>query len=106
MRKLVKGSPPHARGKDGVINRPCVAFGITPARAGKSQKLAIPIIWHGDHPRTRGEKLIYKGFTVFTRGSPPHARGKGLCGCEWAGEVGITPARAGKSPKSEGGWKQ
>ena len=52
------GSPPHARGKetDAVhLRRP---WGITPARAGKSLLLRGLYPKKGDHPRTRGEKIL------------------------------------------------
>ena len=49
---------------------------ITPARAGKSEKLAT-VLWDGgDHPRTRGEKCKTIVIDTGGAGSPPHTRGK------------------------------
>ena len=50
--------------------------GITPAYAGKS--ILIPEIegLDMDHPRIRGEKLIFVIISTFQPGSPPHTRGK------------------------------
>ena len=57
------------------------------------------MIAKGDHPRTRGEKLVAENMYRYSKGSPPHARGKAASD-GWGEEaVGITPARAGKRPR-------
>ena len=49
-----------------------------------------------DHPRTCGEKYIWKPFPSINQGSPPHMRGKARS-IQIAMRVdGITPAHAGK----------
>ena len=69
---------------------------ITPACAGKSgcRRNQVSILW--DHPRMCGEKLFSRSISTFSKGSPPHVRGKA-----WEVDVaelkqGITPACAGK----------
>ena len=56
-------------------------------------------IWQSsrDHPRLRGEKLLFYGFCRCCPGSPPLTRGKGLCRSGFTFSTGITPAYAGKS---------
>ena len=50
------GSPPPTRGK-GHRDRICAAHrGITPAYAGKSERLPARVVQREDHPRLRGEK--------------------------------------------------
>ena len=96
---MQQGSPPHMRGKD----KPMITLnfdeGITPAHAGKSEK-----IWRlqrplQDHPRTCGEKNTQGEKADTFKGSPPHMRGKACGKDENDGHTGITPAHAGKSAK-------
>ena len=91
------GSPPHARGK--VLPAPSIRCKtrITPACAGKSSCSFPQSARYKDHPRMRGEKLIFKWSEVQIKGSPPHARGKGQQSKSRQVETGITPACAGKS---------
>ena len=144
VNRLRQGSPPHARGKGLRLKREGQVMGITPARAGKSQRLQLGGVVHQDHPRTRGEKvpascdiLPFPGSPPHargkadqtaadqrrgqdhprtrgekppsrcprwnTRGSPPHARGKVFQTRHHVINVGITPARAGKS---KSGWSR
>ena len=94
---LVKGSPPHARGKvrrAGVDGR---RMGITPACAGKRRMEAISCLSKKDHPRMRGEKGIARQDDANVAGSPPHARGKARKASRISPAVRITPACAGKS---------
>ena len=58
--------------------------------------LLLPALGPGDHPRMRGEKGIAKYNKTEKVGSPPHARGKGLCMVRSLFPPGITPACAGK----------
>ena len=92
-----RGSPPHTRGK-GVFQIQLISvLGITPAHAGKSLypwRLASAL---RDHPRTRGEKPIFKYIVTFVTGSPPHTRGKVYRSFLGEQPVGITLAHAGKS---------
>ena len=73
------GSPPHARGKDGKRQAKEPKHRITPACAGKRQRIKPSCAKWGDHPRMRGEKVLYPDKLVRVVGSPPHARGKGAC---------------------------
>ena len=80
---------------------PCSArFRITPAYAGKSQCRASLAHLHGDHPRVCGEKAQTAQQTETRKGSPPRMRGKGVQPRDKRVAVRITPAYAGKSPKS------
>ena len=72
------GSPPHARGKANNIFSHAGGTRITPACAGKSLRQTCDNVATWDHPRMRGEKLAIVAVERRERGSPPHARGKGL----------------------------
>ena len=92
-----QGSPPHVRGKVECVIDTVGMRGITPACAGKRNKLQGWSAVHQDHPRMCGEKDVLLDGHLFHPGSPPHVRGKDdrqliLCVC-----LGITPACAGKS---------
>ena len=116
--RSIIGSPPHGRGKDSGTVHGCGQLRITPAWAGKSERLARCAAWaEGSPPRGRGKGGILAGRVRPKRitpawagkspagknadkkllGSPPRGRGKGVrsgvhrC-CRW-----ITPAQAGKS---------
>ena len=49
------GSPPHARGRQGLMPGGYSCSGITPACAGKTSSAATLRTSPGDHPRMRGE---------------------------------------------------
>ena len=90
------GSPPRGRGKVQTITDHLLQQGITPAQAGKSS----PAAGRGhcqDHPRVGGEKAFDQACTGVVEGSPPRRRGKGTGFVLDTGNVGITPAQAGKS---------
>ena len=96
------GSPPHTRGKVFSLRHNDRICGITPAHAGKRQRLPVEFRNAEDHPRTRGEKpFVFQQFAP-RRGSPPHTRGKAAHTSNAAAYPGITPAHAGKS-KARGG---
>ena len=71
--------------------------GITPACAGKSSPSCCFQRQTGDHPRMCGEKRPVDGQSGLGLGSPPHVRGKGSFPPLALGQIGITPACAGKS---------
>ena len=77
---------------------------ITPAHAGKRKIGISEEVREGDHPRTRGEKLLSKLFGTRISGSPPHTRGKDFLLCAPAHTSRITPAHAGKRRGSPPGW--
>ena len=94
---LVVGSPPHTRGKGPFWPEFACGRGITPAHAGKRQRIASSLMGVEDHPRTRGEKVCPVAPRGMAKGSPPHTRGKVIDTLMGIGEVRITPAHAGKS---------
>ena len=94
---LIRGSPPHVRGK---ARRVCVDTAgsrITPACAGKRKRSRLQRSGTGDHPRVCGEKSAASFSCRVGRGSPPHVRGKAAEGLAGFQHTGITPAYAGKS---------
>ena len=95
------GSPPRGRRKVVEMWQSASDPGITPAWAGKSLCCCLVHRFPGDHPRMGGEKpfLFYGGSS--DSGSPPHGRGKVHVLCLKGGNVGITPAWAGKSEVSK-----
>ena len=91
------GSPPHMRGKVYELTDEGLVLGITPAHAGKSNAVRSAEELGRDHPRTCGEKKCGKFTAISGLGSPPHMRGKESAVEFNGGDVGITPAHAGKS---------
>ena len=91
-----KGSPPHMRGKVHRVAIGAVGAGITPAHAGKSKKRRFARARARDHPRSCGEKPLETLFVSHRSGSPPHMRGKEAPATPDLGQLGITPAHAGK----------
>ena len=92
-----RGSPPLARGKVPIAFLFVLRLRITPACAGKSGNLIYTVLKVRDHPRLRGEKIIFYNVGAVVYGSPPLARGKerkNFYRLDW---IGITPACAGKS---------
>ena len=93
----VQGSPPRGRGKVAYKWLLVTFTGITPAWAGKRQKLAVCRVSHGDHPRVGGEKGKAGALLFRQIGSPPRGRGKETRPLLCRFSSGITPAWAGKS---------
>ena len=91
------GSPPHARGRLGSVRHGRNRHGITPACAGKTWKAALFLSSTGDHPRMRGEDVVYARAYLSVAGSPPHARGRLVDSAGEETPYGITPACAGKT---------
>ena len=97
------GSPPRMRGKVQSFVNSFVIFRITPAYAGKSDKVIDALYCHEDHPRVCGEKASSARRCLPERGSPPRMRGKVTGYIESHMDERITPAYAGKScPKKIG----
>ena len=70
--------------------------------AGARDQRSLPCsCW--DFPRIRGEKLRLVSMPMRAVGSPPHTRGKVLDREGLGVRDGITPAYAGKSPRSSTG---
>ena len=70
---------------------------ITPAHAGKTQRMQRGSQSMEDHPRACGENklMLYGGFMM--TGSPPRMRGKPPLRCASPRRERITPAHAGKT---------
>ena len=99
------GSPPHMRGK--VLSAPTVTLpsGITPAHAGKSNRIMVDCACLWDHPRTCGEKHLLSTLHLLRPGSPPHMRGKVTFRMDADGVTRITPAHAGKRTALSPRWQ-
>ena len=89
------GSPPLARVPPHIFKQGRTGRGITPARAGTTQRRDSAAVISEDHPRSRGYHILNCFSSGACKGSPPLARvppldlSEALCG------RGITPARAG-----------
>ena len=90
------------RGKVAVLALFVVILRITPAYAGKSSRLEETPADAEDHPRLCGEKRAAVVDIVETLGSPPPMRGKDELVPFTPPWCGITPAYAGKRPRTEG----
>ena len=97
------GSPPRGRGKVEGVPEVRPGHRITPAWAGKSHLGAVLIVAGEDHPRVGGEKRFSRVSFALSSGSPPRGRGKATFYPLVSLGLGITPAWAGKSVRSEHG---
>ena len=78
----VPGSPPRVRGK---VSSFCFRnwhIRITPACAGKRERVYVCTGVGWDHPRVCGEKQCSHSKRAGTGGSPPRVRGKAICHCK------------------------
>ena len=92
-----KGSPPHTRGILYVSVGGVVVAGITPAHAGNTSCMRGRERYRRDHPRTRGEYVLFICVEFNVQGSPPHTRGIPSFSCSGTWFCGITPAHAGNT---------
>ena len=88
------------RGKVTTMLRKSMMVGITPAYAGKRSATVSSTAAAWDHPRLCGEKIKDDALLTEQEGSPPPMRGKVLLACRCSSCSGITPAYAGKRPRS------
>ena len=91
------GSPPHTRG---TLRNKIIEIwegGITPAYAGNTIELVVTSCEEEDHPRIRGEHLIFYHFSIDFLGSPPHTRGTQFFYFIISIYFRITPAYAGNT---------
>ena len=95
-----EGSPPRVRGKATSGSPLRGGIGITPACAGKRRKQTGRLACTQDHPRVCGEKMRSSLKKPAYPGSPPRVRGKETVNLVWDIPHRITPACAGKSPRS------
>ena len=72
-------------------------LGSPPRMRGKVYVVVTALVGVWDHPRVCGEKQHSKALKHIREGSPPRMRGKDLIPTHQGGNVGITPAYAGKS---------
>ena len=94
---VIRGSPPHARGRHREVSKTRFAQWITPACAGKTRRSPPQYCLHSDHPRMRGEDPKPTLRSTMFAGSPPHARGRRIPTIMRLIPMGITPACAGKT---------
>ena len=87
------------RGKGSLRSHHLQRPGITPAYAGKSEKITVKEAVKKDHPCVCGEKLPLGNFLAVAMGSPLRMRGKDLIENIKNAICRITPAYAGKSFK-------
>ena len=93
------GSPPLVRERPTILEQGTCAFGITPARAGKTCQTFTHISRNEDHPRSCGKDFHLTSYIGRKQGSPPLVRERLYWASLWARLAGITPARAGKTKK-------
>ena len=98
VKRLTKGSSPHARGALLREGHGGVVHGIIPACAGSTGRLCSCRFRRGDHPRMRGEHGSIAGSSSEAGGSSPHARGARVVHHHAPLRVGIIPACAGSTP--------
>ena len=91
------GSPPRVRGKVKLLFLAVNPLRITPACAGKRERVIIWQCFAWDHPRVCGEKHCGGACEWRHVGSPPRVRGKANYEIGRNISDGITPACAGKS---------
>ncbi len=89
------GTPPQARGADGLLRGVAGAPGNTPAGAGSSGRPAARRPRGGEHPRRRGEQRLLLAVYQPAAGTPPQARGAGAGAVGGLALPGNTPAGAG-----------
>ena len=92
------GSPPLVRERPSDGAGEVIPFGITPARAGKTWCLSRMAQRCEDHPRSCGKDVDSARDIWRNLGSPPLVRERLILDCDNQHNVGITPARAGKTP--------
>ena len=89
------------RGKEAHELAQYATEGITPAYAGKSCGHQCRQYMPQDHPRVCGEKHGAPVSLMCSLGSPPRMRGKATFSGRHRLAVGITPAYAGKSERTD-----
>ena len=91
------GSPPLVRERHLLTVNATVVFGITPARAGKTDRPGWQSHSHQDHPRSCGKDRRCTGLGLRLWGSPPLVRERRIFLIAVSNGNRITPARAGKT---------
>ena len=91
------GSSPLTRGKPDMVESRSPVAGIIPAHAGKTRPWRPATRLTRDHPRSRGENVIWKSASSTSQGSSPLTRGKPDPWHVKEARGGIIPAHAGKT---------
>ena len=91
------GSPPLVRERRHHIVDAAPSQGITPARAGKTRLRTTLSSWPWDHPRSCGKDPMRVFRILYASGSPPLVRERLESNMAVIKQLGITPARAGKT---------
>ena len=92
------GSSPLARGARREAKHKARCIGIIPACAGSTGSPPPSDRSWGDHPRLRGEHVMYHDCNVALPGSSPLARGAQFRRARKRCDAGIIPACAGSTP--------
>ena len=95
-----RGSPPQVRGKRGRASAQRRRKRITPAGAGKTTFMVVGTAGEEDHPRRCGENRAFFRSHRTASGSPPQVRGKPFRFLLRLHKLRITPAGAGKTPRT------
>ena len=99
---MLPGSPPLAREQHIYRTRWDYWDRITPARAGTTIAEITMMSISGDHPRSRGNNLLFLPYPTVFQGSPPLAREQHRAKAAEEAAARITPARAGTTQKMAG----
>ena len=91
------GSSPRGRGKLVDLGSELSDLGLIPARAGKTGAGHHAFFAGGAHPRAGGENIPPGSRRVWIEGSSPRGRGKPTQDRITSHDVGLIPARAGKT---------
>ena len=97
MQEDGEGSPPPTRGIPIEDMRYKSLLRITPAYAGNTPKVHLPLLKPWDHPRLRGEYRRKRKGTDYRLGSPPPTRGIHIDIPTVESVSRITPAYAGNT---------
>ncbi len=94
---LAEGSPPRLRGAPNGTAWRITRGRITPAFAGSTVNVSVPLVAFTDHPRVCGEHGHVGRGEPCQRGSPPRLRGAPRNARRWLSQSRITPAFAGST---------
>ena len=104
-RTRIRGSSPRVRGKL-VHTSSCKSnSGLIPARAGKTLETRTELRKPRAHPRACGENRAFSSRLMRETGSSPRVRGKPTNLIRAGDLIGLIPARAGKTRRSNSGLR-
>ena len=95
------GSPPRVREELILMRMQSKATRITPACAGRTAGFALDSMLPEDHPRVCGKNHCTPSARLERKGSPPHVREEQRYKSRCSFVLGITPACAGRTQKTE-----